>query len=152
MRFLERRIPPVAVTLLFAGVMAALSVAVPATVSIPGRSVLAMVLAAVGLGIALAGVRDFRRHQTTTNPMTPEHASALVVTGIYRYSRNPMYLGFLLVLAGWGVYLAHGVALLLLPLYVWYLTRFQILPKERALERRFGQAFRNYTRSVRRWV
>ncbi len=107
MNSLELRIPPVALSLLFALAMAAVAYLVPAQVDIPARARLALGLALAGGLVALAGVIAFRRHKTTANPLKPEQSSSLVATGVYRFSRNPMYLGFLLVLAGWAVYLAN---------------------------------------------
>jgi protein-S-isoprenylcysteine O-methyltransferase Ste14 len=153
MRSLELRVPPVAVVLAFGLAMAAVARLFPlARVGLPGRLVAAIVLVSAGVLVAATGVLTFRRQKTTVNPMTPEQSSALVVTGIYCYSRNPMYLGFLLVLAGWGAYLANLVALLLLPLFILYMNRFQIAPEERALSAKFGRPFDDYTRAVRRWL
>lgn len=149
---LELRIPPVAVVIIAAAGMAALSYGVSAPVAIPARLPVALTLVVAGALVALAGVVAFRRHKTTVNPFTPEQSSTLVGTGIYRYSRNPMYLGFLLALIGWGVYLANGVAALLLPAFVVYMNRFQIAPEERALMDHFGQTFLAYARAVRRWL
>lgn len=84
--------------------------------------------------------------------MTPEASSAIVTTGIYRISKNPMYLGFLLTLAGLGLYLGNAVAALFLPAFVGYLNRFQIRPEERALLARFGAPFSEYMGRVRRWI
>ena len=152
LRSLELRIPPVALLIIFAAVMAVLAYAVPASVSVPERLTVAVVLVVAGALVALAGVVAFRRHKTTVNPFTPEQSSSLVATGIYRFSRNPMYLGFLLALVGWCAYLANWVSALLLPVFVAYLNRFQIQPEERALKERFGQQFLAYSQSVRRWL
>jgi len=84
--------------------------------------------------------------------MTPQSASALVVSGIYRFTRNPMYVGFLFVLLGWAVWLSNGLSFLFLPAFVLYMNRFQIQPEERALHARFGQEFVAYTSRVRRWL
>ena len=149
---LELRIPPVAVVIIAAAGMAALSYGVSAPVAIPARLPVALTLVVAGALVALAGVVAFRRHKTTVNPFTPEQSSTLVATGIYRYSRNPMYLGFLLALIGWGVYLASWVSALLLPAFVVYMNRFQIIPEERALMDHFGQTFLAYARAVRRWL
>ena len=151
-RSLELRIPPVALLIIFAAVMAVLAYAVPASVSVPERLTVAVVLVVAGALVALAGVVAFRRHKTTVNPFTPEQSSSLVATGIYRFSRNPMYLGFMLALVGWCAYLANWVSALLLPVFVAYLNRFQIQPEERALKERFGQQFLAYSQSVRRWL
>jgi protein-S-isoprenylcysteine O-methyltransferase Ste14 len=152
MRSLELRIPPVALVIIFAAVMAVLAYAVPASVPVPAKLAIAVSLLIAGALVALAGVVAFRRHKTTVNPFTPEQSSSLVATGIYRFSRNPMYLGFLLALVGWGAYLASWVSALLLPAFVAYMNRFQIQPEERALTERFGQQFLAYSQSVRRWL
>jgi protein-S-isoprenylcysteine O-methyltransferase Ste14 len=94
----------------------------------------------------------FRRAGTTVNPMKPESSSSLVVSGIYAFTRNPMYLGFLFALLAWAIYLSHPAAFLVLPLFVWYMNRFQIEPEERALASLFGEAFTTYAARVRRWL
>ena len=78
--------------------------------------------------------------------------SRLVKTGIYRHTRNPMYVGLLLNLAGWAIYLTHVLPLLLLPIFVYYLNRFQIEPEEQRLAERFGTEFTSYRDSVPRWL
>ncbi|MBY4678428.1 methyltransferase family protein [Marinobacterium arenosum] len=106
----------------------------------------------LGVLVALAGVLSFRRAHTTVNPMQPGDASSLVVSGIYRFSRNPMYLGMALVLLGWAFHLAHPVSLAMLALFVGYMNRFQIVPEERAMQQLFGEQFDLYRRRVRRWL
>lgn len=152
MLYLELRIPPVALVIIFATVMAALAYAVPAAIFVPARRAVAVALVVAGALVALAGVVAFRRQKTTVNPLTPERSSSLVATGIYRISRNPMYLGFLLMLLGWAAWLANWAAALLLPVFVAYMNRFQIGPEERVLKERFGPAFLAYAKSVRRWL
>jgi protein-S-isoprenylcysteine O-methyltransferase Ste14 len=112
----------------------------------------AVALAAAGVAIALAGVAEFRRSRTTVHPQHPEKASAVVTRGVYRWTRNPMYLGLLLALAGWSIFLANLAALAGLPLFVAYMNRFQIGPEERALSAKFGPAYASYLVSVRRWL
>ena len=152
MRYLELRIPPVALTLIFAVTMAAIAYCVPASVLVPGRLALSITVVLLGALIALAGVMAFRTQKTTVNPLAPEQYSSLVTSGIYRISRNPMYLGFLLLLLGWCVYLANWASALFLPAFVSYMNHFQIRPEERALTERFGVEFTAYIRSVRRWL
>jgi protein-S-isoprenylcysteine O-methyltransferase Ste14 len=105
-----------------------------------------------GAAIGFAGVRAFRRARTTVNPWRPHRSSELVVSGIYRRTRNPMYLGLLLALLGWGLYLANLYALLLACTFVPYMNRFQIRPEERALAQAFGGIFLDYCQRVRRWL
>ena len=102
--------------------------------------------------LAFAGTRSFKRAQTTINPLRPTNASSLVTSGVYRFTRNPMYLGLLLLLLGWSVYLSSVVALVGPVFLVLYLGRFQIAPEERALTAKFGKDYLDYTSRVRRWL
>ncbi|UVT17945.1 MAG: isoprenylcysteine carboxylmethyltransferase family protein [Nitrospira sp.] len=152
MNALELKVPPLALVFVFGALMWLVSAGPTFTIAPPWRSAFACFCFAVGSAIVAAGVLTFRRMKTTVNPLTPEATTTMVISGIYRYTRNPMYLGFFLVLMGWAIYLSNWLAFAGLPLFVWYLNRFQILPEERALGAKFPEAFTAYTRSVRRWV
>ena len=153
MQALELKVPPPALMLLFAVTMWLLSVSVPSlALALPWRIPVALILWSAGIAIALAALFEFLRAKTTVNPLTPEAAAAMVTSGIYRYSRNPMYVGLLLALIGWCVWLSHLLAFALLPFFILYINRFQIEPEERALSAKFGGLFRDYRRSVRRWL
>jgi protein-S-isoprenylcysteine O-methyltransferase Ste14 len=86
------------------------------------------------------------------NPLKPQTASALVASGIYRYTRNPMYLGMLVVVVGWAVFLANVLSALAIVLFPAYITRFQIKPEERVLLSLFGEQYVHYSHQVRRWL
>lgn len=116
------------------------------------RLTLALLLTVLALSLVLAGGYSFRKAQTTVNPFAPESSSVLVVSGVYRYSRNPMYVGFYLGLVGLAVYLASVLALIISFSFVVYLNRFQILPEEKILFELFGEDYRNYCTKVRRWL
>lgn len=120
----------------------------PAALRVTALAACATAAAALGL----AAVQSFRRARTTVNPLSPHACSVLVTSGVFRFSRNPMYLALFLVLAGWGLYLANAFTLLLAFAFVIYMNRFQIRPEERALQQAFGQAFADYRRRVRRWL
>ncbi len=153
MHVFELKVPPVALTVVFAIVMwAASSVFSAAFLPMPGAYIVAFAFTFIGGGIAIAGVSAFRRHDTTVHPMKPETTVSIVTNGIYRFTRNPMYLGLALVLMGWAMFLANLAALLLVPAYVAYMTRFQIQPEERALLAKFGPDYAEYMAAVRRWV
>lgn len=154
MRFLELRIPPPLVGLIVAGAMWVIAESLPPIASLPAslRLPAAIILALVGVAIALSGVVSFRRAQTTVNPLKPESSTSLVCTGIFRITRNAMYLGMLAVLLAWAAYLPSVVALVGPAAFSLYITRFQIVPEERALQSLFGDAFAKYTRKVRRWI
>lgn len=149
---MHRILPPPLVVAVLAGVMWFIGQAGAMTLStFPGQTLLVLFVAGAGLGVMFLAVWQFRRGGTTVNPMAPDEASSLVDQGVYRYSRNPMYLGDLLLLTAWAVYLGAAVNLLLLPLFVWYINRFQILPEEQALSEHFGNAFRDYCARAPRW-
>jgi protein-S-isoprenylcysteine O-methyltransferase Ste14 len=153
LRRLELRIPPPVVAALVALLMWFGAAAFPfLDFYLPGREVAAVAFVILGLIIGVAALLGFRRAKTTINPLTPQASSALVVRGIYRWTRNPMYLAMLLVLIAWGCIVANGAALAMLPLFVATLNRLQIEPEERALHARFGAEFENYRRKVRRWL
>jgi protein-S-isoprenylcysteine O-methyltransferase Ste14 len=150
---LELKLPPVLVTVLFALSMWLLSRATPDLMMPEPLVIAAFVICWVaGAAIALAGVVSFRRARTTVNPLDPQNATTLVVSGVFRITRNPMYLGLLLGLLGWGICLSNAFSLVLVMFFVPYMNRFQILPEERALERVFGGSFRSYKARVRRWI
>ena len=105
----------------------------------------------MGFITGVSGVVTFRNAKTTVNPLKP-HASSLVTWGVYAISRNPMYLGGLIMLLGWAVFLSNPLAFLFLPVYVLYLNRFQIAPEERVLMSLFGETYAAYQVRARRWL
>lgn len=150
---LEKKLPPLALLLLFALLLQLTSYYLPSSNLHPTFSLgLAVSLLTAGLVIPLAGVLSFKRHGTTPDPRVPEQSSALVTSGIYRCSRNPMYLGFVLLLLAQAVFLNCLWLLILIALFAAYLQRFQILPEERAMQQLFGDSYRLYCQKVRRWI
>jgi len=101
--------------------------------------------------VAVAGVVEFRRAKTTVNPLKLDKSTQLVASGIYRFTRNPMYLGMLLILVGWAIHLQHIGAWLWLIGFILFINRFQIEPEERAMTKLFGEPYIDYCKSVRRW-
>ncbi|MEN3354929.1 MAG: hypothetical protein V7640_3087 [Betaproteobacteria bacterium] len=155
MRSLELRIPPVALVLgaaflmwLAAWALPSMRFAIPAGAAL----IIAIAVAIMGTLVIAAGVIEFRHARTTVNPMNPDAASSLVVKRVYASTRNPMYLGFTMLLLGWAVFLSHPLSFLVVPCFIAYMNRFQIVPEERALEGRFGSEFKVYRSRVRRWL
>ncbi len=123
--------------------------------ALPGgtaRTGLAAALLVLGLTVTVLGVARFRAAGTTIDPTRPERAEALVVGGIYRHTRNPMYLGFATILLAWALQLGTAWAFAGPLLFVWFIDRYQIAPEERALRAKFAGEFDAYVRSVRRWL
>ncbi|MFO1512843.1 MAG: isoprenylcysteine carboxylmethyltransferase family protein [Verrucomicrobiota bacterium] len=153
MQFLELRVPPLVVALFMAGLGWFVAWMTPTLgFVLPPRNAIVLTLFVAGTGVALLGIASFRRARTTLNPLKPEQASGLVTSGVYRCTRNPMYLGMLLILLGWTICLSNGPAFVVLPAFSFYLNRFQIAPEERALSSIFSQEFAAYQLKVRRWL
>ena len=153
MQSLELKIPPP----LVAGILALLMwggvrLWLPTDVPPYARLVAANLLVVAGLGFDLAGFISFRRARTTINPFKPATASALVHSGVYRITRNPMYVGLTLILLGLAVYLWSPWAAPGPLVFAAYIRRFQIAPEERALSALFGEQYLVYQRKVRRWL
>lgn len=153
MSALELKIPPPLVLFVCGLLMWLLAYLLPSLgIVLPGQLALAVLLVICGLGVAGAGVLAFHQASTTINPTRPSATSSIVSNGVYRFSRNPMYLGMLLGLGGWALFLGNPLSLLGLPLFVAYLNRLQIGPEERALGAKFGEPYLQYCNRVRRWL
>jgi len=111
-----------------------------------------LIFVIAGILLALSGVKEFKQHQTTINPLDPRSSSSLVSSGIYQFTRNPMYLGMLLVLLGWADFLDTILAYSGAVSFFIYITLFQIKPEEDVMAELFGQDFIQYCSKVRRWL
>lgn len=153
MQTLELKVPPVFVVLGVGALMSFGSKMLPTwTFSLPGGSLLVWVCGVVGFAVSAAGVTAFGRVGTTADPRVPEEASTLVQGGAYRYSRNPMYVGMGVALLAWALHLRSWAALIGIPVFIIYMTRFQIVPEERVLTEKFGDVYVRYKEEVRRWL
>ena len=153
MKALELKIPPPIVALLVGVAMWEIASVSP-LLDIPLfiRKVIAGVLLLVGGTIAFPGFVALIRARTTFNSMKPKATSSLVTSGIYRFTRNPMYVSVLFILITWAVFLSSACALIGPVAFVLYINRFQIKPEERALAAMFGEAYAEYKGRVRRWL
>jgi protein-S-isoprenylcysteine O-methyltransferase Ste14 len=150
---LELKVPPDVVWLIIAALMwPVAAVTRQLAVDVPFRVWIAAFLAACGIALIVAARVMLGRARTTWSPTAPERASRLVETGVYAFSRNPIYLGMLIVLLAWAVVLASPIAWAMCSLFVAYMDRFQIRPEERALSALLGQEYRDYVARVRRWL
>jgi protein-S-isoprenylcysteine O-methyltransferase Ste14 len=150
---LELKIPPVLVVVLFVILMWLISLLLPGFhTSAQFRMLACVVLAGIGALFSVSAVLSFRKARTTVNPTAPETCSSLVISGVYKMTRNPMYLGLLFFLLAWGLFLSNLYSLIFSASFVLYMNRFQIQPEERALETCFGAEFLAYKNQVRRWL
>ena len=150
---LELKVPPPVVAFLSAVLMWLISRALPSwSFVFPARNLFVLTVAIAGAVTAGLGLRSFVRARTTVNPTKPDSSSSLVVSGVYAFTRNPMYLGLLLLLTAWAIFLSNVAVFLLLPVFIYYMNRFQIVPEEEALASLFGRDFVAYKSRVRRWL
>lgn len=112
----------------------------------------ALLLVLLGIGVCVAAFGQFRRAGTSVDPLHPQQASQLLSTGVFQCSRNPMYVGFVLVLLAWALLAQNFAALALVPLFVLYMDRVQIPAEEAALRMSFGGEYEVYVSKVRRWI
>lgn len=150
---LETKIPPPIVMLALAGLMWVVAHTFTAyAIDLPLTRVLAISLAAAGLWLNLYPKILFKRAGTTANPIRPNATTSLLTTGIYRRTRNPMYLGQALILLAWAFQLRSALCFLAIPAFLLYITRFQIQPEEHVLAARFPQEYASYCARVPRWI
>ncbi len=153
MQALELKVPPPALAVVIAAGMWVVARVSPALALPPlVRTVTALPVAVAGIALTIAAALSFRQAQTTMNPMQPQAAASLVRSGVYGVSRNPMYLGVLVVLLAWMAFLATPWAALGPAVFVLYINRFQIAPEERILSAKFGASYSEYKASVRQWL
>ncbi|MBF0264221.1 MAG: isoprenylcysteine carboxylmethyltransferase family protein [Gammaproteobacteria bacterium] len=149
---LKLLIPPPVYMVIFAGLMWLLSQYYPVySWSIDTQDIGIGIIFIGGL-IDLSSLFLFLIAKTSVNPMKPEKAETVVKRGMYKFSRNPMYLGLLLLLTGWSLFLGVLSALVLLPTFVWTINTMQIQYEEVILEQKFGDDYVQYKKSVRRWI
>jgi len=153
MNWLELKIPPPMVALLCAiGMIYLPDLFALEAFEVPLQSWVAGLVILFGLSFDLLGFIEFRRYATTINPLSPNKSSQIVSSGIYRLTRNPMYLGMAIVLVGVTIWTGSPLGLLMVLVFALYITRFQIKPEERILETKFGEAFLEYKSKVKRWI
>ena len=151
MKNLELKIPPVGVWFICALTMWGIARLLPFG-ALPHLSALAIAVAGIGVGVGLGALWSFRKARTTVNPLDPSQTTHFVSEGVYQLSRNPMYVGLACCLLAWAIWLSYLLTWIGIPLFIAYMTRFQIIPEERVLKLKFGKGYENYCLKVRRWL
>lgn len=150
---MKLKIPPAILLALCIGLMWLLDYLIPIGFTpLPGARLVAIILLVIGAFFGIAGLFQFYKHRTSIDPHKPTKASSLVTGGIYQLSRNPMYMALFFLLLAYATVLQNIANLLVLPLFIWYMNRYQIIPEEEVMEEKFGDAYREYQSEVRRWL
>lgn len=150
---MKTKIPPPVVAILTAVIIWLISeFDTVARLEVPYLIPIAVVVFLGGLVINITSLLAFRRAKTAVNPMNPEKASTLVTTGVFKFSRNPMYLSLLVMLTAMVIWLGSPLAICCLVIYVLYMNKLQIEPEEAAMEKLFTHDYANYKSEVGRWI
>ena len=148
---MSNKIPPPIVTLFF-GLCIYLSRSYFPEFSSSVLNLFSVISFVVGISVFVAAVSSFKKEKTTVNPISIEKASSLVINGIFKYSRNPMYLGMSFILVGLAFKFNLIGGLLFTSIFMSFITIFQIKPEEVAMEKLFKQQWKDYIKNVRRWL
>ena len=154
---MDLKIIPIVQLIIAAIIMFVLAYSLPSlNFAITSRFTLTITLTVILISIAsiigVLALYDFRKHKTTYHPHTPEKTTTVVDSGIYAYSRNPMYLSLVLVLLALAIYLQNISCFTVIPFFIWYITQYQIKPEERMLDKLFVDDYQAYCTKVRRWL
>ena len=148
---MSNKIPPPVITLIGALLIYYSSPFFP-HLTLAAFNVLSILSLVSGIAVIVFAIKSFKDYKTTINPLKPETASSLVTSGVFKYTRNPMYLGLLLILIYLSlIFNVVGGCLVSLG-FIIYITKFQIIPEEVAMEKLFGNQFLEYKQQVRRWI
>jgi len=146
------KLPVVLVALIMLAMFILGSMSPGYTFALHNAVILSSVMFTFGIFVIVIGGYSFKKVNTTVNPVTPELSTQLVTTGIYKISRNPMYIGFLIWLIACVIFVGSLINLLLLPIFIFLANRLYIFPEEKALEKLFKDQYTEYKNSVRRWL
>ena len=147
---METKIPPPIVTLIFIFLIG-FSNRLIGPFSFEYQTPLGVMIIICGLSVLISAARVFKQLETTINPMQPSQASKLAIIGPFKYTRNPMYLGMSIMLIGFGLIFGAKLTVCFVAMFVLYITVFQIIPEERAMEEKFSD-WKDYCSKVRRWL
>ena len=118
----------------------------------PNIEIIGVFILLAGLVTAFLGYLLFKKYKTTVNPINPEETTSLVTTGIFSITRNPMYLGLFFVICSTVLFFGSWFGIIILMFFVWYINKFQIIPEEETMKKKFGNKYNEYKKNVRRWI
>jgi protein-S-isoprenylcysteine O-methyltransferase Ste14 len=148
---MNNKIPPPVVTLI-CGIIIYFSRSLFPEITFQSINIISVLILLTGIGTLLTAASSFKKYQTTINPLQPDKATHLVVSGIFGISRNPMYLGMALILLAISVKFNMVGGIIITFIFISFITKFQIIPEEKAMKKLFADEFLHYTKQTRRWI
>ena len=149
-KYLNTKIPPPLVTMLCIGIIYLFEIQIE--YSHPNLKTVGIIFLILGLIIIFLAVLKFIKTKTTVDPTRPYKTSNLVISGIYKITRNPMYLGMLFLIIAYAIYNNNVIGCIIIPIFIFYINKFQIEPEEIEMRKKFGESFENYCKKVNRWL
>ena len=149
-KYLNTKIPPPIVTLLCSGIIYLFESQIE--YSEPDLKAVGIIFLILGLIIIFSAVLKFIKTKTTVDPTRPHKTSNLVINGIYKITRNPMYLGMLFLIMAYAIYNNNVMGCIIIPIFIFYINKFQIEPEEIEMRKKFGESFENYFKKLNRWL
>ena len=150
---MKSNIPPVLVMFFALALMLIIDRYLPfGMLTFEGHRLVSEVIFGLAVLSGVLALWEFFKASTTIDPHSAEKVSTLVASGIYRFSRNPMYLALVLVLVAAALYLGNIATIAVIPFFLLYLHFFQIKPEEQVLAEKFGKQYQEYRNNVRRWI
>ena len=148
---METKIPPPIVTSVF-GLLIYFSKGIFPVIENQITFYVGILLIFLGFFILITAVKSFKKSKTTVNPLNPEKATKLVTEKIFKYSRNPMYLGMTAMLGSLALFFNVIGGIMLIALFCTYITKYQIIPEEKVMKNLFKEEFEEYKKTTRRWL
>jgi len=105
-----------------------------------------------GAAFIVLAASSFKKHKTTISPLHPEKTSALVISNVFKYSRNPMYLGMLFILISLAIRYNIIGGIIAISIFIFFITKFQIKPEEVQMKKLFGEKYAQYKKRTRMWI
>ena len=148
---MKTKIPPPIIALVMIAIIY-LSSLIIEPITFGYQTLISILVVVIGLAWAIPSFRLFAKYKTTISPFTPSETTALVTDGMYRYSRNPMYLGLVLLTIAATIFFGTWLGVVIVVAFIFLLNFLQILPEEKALLDIFGEEYVEYQKKVRRWI
>ena len=148
---MKTKIPPPIIALVMIAIIY-LSSLIVEPITFGYQTLISILVVVIGLAWAIPSFRLFAKYKTTISPFTPSETTALVTDGMYRYSRNPMYLGLVLLTIAATIFFGTWLGVVIVVAFIFLLNFLQILPEEKALLDIFGEEYVEYQKKVRRWI
>ena len=148
---MNNKIPPPVVTLICC-IIIYFSRSLFPEITFQSINIISVLILLTGIGTLLTAASSFKKYQTTINPLQPDKATHLVVSGIFGISRNPMYLGMALILLAISVKFNLVGGIIITFTFISFITKFQIIPEEKAMMKLFADEFSHYKKQTRRWI